>query len=152
MCRLKSQLTKTKSIVDKLRSLFSTVFFMLSTSSNAYTSSILGICLKLFVIDLSNYCFLAALPMPSEELSSNFFNLPPPVHQMPPRMRPPVGYGGPPMPMMPRPPMPMMGKCCGSSLKCCGETKLLRCLSVLASNSLLEALRSRAELYLLYCC
>jgi len=48
-----------------------------------------------------------ALPMPPEELASNFFNLPPPVQNMPPRMRPPPGYGPP--GMMGRPPMPPMG-------------------------------------------
>lgn len=51
---------------------------------------------------------LPALPMPPEELASNFFNLPPPVQNMPPRMRPPPGYGPP--GMMGRPPMPPMGK------------------------------------------
>lgn len=49
-----------------------------------------------------------ALPMPPEELSNNFFNLPPPVHHGLPRMRPPPPTlsiaGRPPMPMGP----PMM--------------------------------------------
>ena len=46
--------------------------------------------------------------MPPEELANNFFNLPPPVQNMPPRMRPPPGYGPP--GMMGRPPMPPIGK------------------------------------------
>ena len=36
--------------------------------------------------------FHTALPMPPEELSNNFFNLPPPVNMMPPRLRPPPGF------------------------------------------------------------
>lgn len=51
--------------------------------------------------------YISALPMPPEELSNNFFNLPPPVNMMPPRLRPPPGYRpGPPL----VPGVPPMGK------------------------------------------
>ncbi|XP_067928788.1 pre-mRNA-splicing factor RBM22-like [Watersipora subatra] len=50
----------------------------------------------------------AAVPMPPEELSNNFFNLPPPVNQMPLRMSPAQSYGIPPMSMLPRPPIAMI--------------------------------------------